>query len=156
MIEIIFCVELHVFILIKVKVMISVNFIFFFVFVICVSEDNHQFSSFTHSAEINHKEWSWWNFFIKINASFFIIIYDSHILCSYSSYLIRSSNHVNFIFHFISLIELIKYRSFLFSIIISYDDDIYLLIRSSFKNYNRMIWNIEWTFISDNNSSSYA
>ncbi len=155
MIEVVFCVKLCVFILIKVEVVISVNFMFFFVFVICVSEDNHQFSSFTHSAETGCEEWSWWNFFIKVNVSFFIIIYDSHVLCSYSSYLIRSLNCVNFVFYFMLLIKLTKYRSSLFSIIMSYDNSTYLLIRSFFKNYNKLIWNVKWTFISDNNLNSY-
>src|SRR6266487_3794371 len=78
-------------------------------------------------------------FFIKINVFFFIIIYDSHVLCSYSSHLIRNSNHANFMFHFMSLIKLIKYRSSLFSIIMNYDDDTYLLIELSFKNHNKLM-----------------
>ena len=125
------------------------------VFVIHVSEDSYWFSSFIHSVRTNYEKWSWWNSFIKINASFFIIIYDSHVLCSYSSYLIRSSNYINFIFHFMLLIKLTKYESSLFSIIMSYDNDTYLSIRSSFESHNKLIWNIKWTFISNNNSSSY-
>ncbi len=121
-----------------------------------VSENNHQFSSFTHSVKADHKEWSWWNSFIKIDASFFIIMYNSHVLHSYSSHLIRSSNHANFMFHFMLSIKLIKYKSSSFLIIMNYDSSTYLLIRSSFKNHNKLIWNIKWIFISDDNSSSYA
>src|SRR6266487_3655773 len=78
-------------------------------------------------------------FFIKINVFFFIIVYDSHVLCSYSSHLIRNSNCADFVFHFMSLIKLIKYKSSLFSIIMSCNDNTCLLIRLSFKNYNKLI-----------------
>ena len=155
MIRVMFCVKLCVFILIKIEVVISVNFMFFFVFMIHVSESNYWFLSFTYSVEASYEEWSWWNFFIKMSVSFFIIIYDSHVLCLYSSHLIRSSNHANFIFYFMLLIKLTKYESSLFSIIISYDDSTYLLIELFFENHNRLMWNIEWTFISDDNLSSY-
>ena len=74
---------------------------------------------------------------------FFIIIYNSHILCLYSSHLIKSLNCVNFMFHFMSLIKLTKYRSSLFSTIMSCDNDIYLSIRLFFKNHNKLTWNIE-------------
>ena len=126
------------------------------VFMIHVSENNYQFSFFTHSAKTDHEKWFWWIFFIKVSIFFFIIMYDSHVLCLYSSYLIRSSNHVNFIFHFMSLIESTKYKSSSFSTIIDCSDNTCLLIESSFKNCNRLIWNIKWTFISDSNLSLYA
>ena len=145
--------------------MISIHFMFFFimffsvfmfcVFMIHVSENNHQFSSFIHSVKINHEKWSWWKFFIKTDVFFFIIMYDSHVFCLYSSHLIRNSNHVNFIFYFMLLIESTKYRSSLLSTIMSCDSDICLSIRSSFENCNRLTWNIEWTFISNDNLSLY-
>jgi len=125
-------------------------------FMIHVSESNHWFSFFTYSIRADCEEWSWWNSFIKADAFFFIIMYDSHVLCSYSSHLIRSSNHVNFVFHFMSLIESTKYEFSSFSTIVSCDDSTCLLIRSSFKSHNKLMWNVEWTFISDDNSSSYV
>jgi len=70
---------------------------------------------------------------------FFIIIYDFHDFYLYFSYLIRSSNHVNFMFHFMLLIKLIKYESSLFSIIISYNNDTCLLIKLFFENHNKLI-----------------
>jgi len=118
---------------------IFMNHVFMIHFINHVSENNHWFSSFIHLVRINHEEWSSWNFFIKINVFFFIIMYDFHVLCSYSSHLIRSSNHMNFMFHFMLLIKLIKYRLSSFLIIINYDDDTYLLIKSSFENYNKLI-----------------
>ena len=135
---------------------VFMNYVFVIHFMNHVLRDNYQFFSFIYSAETDCEEWSSWNSFIKINMFFFIIMYDSHVLYLYSSHLIRSSNHVNFIFYFILLIKLTKYRSSSFSIIINYDSDTYLLIRLSFENYNKLIWNIEWTFISDDNSSSYV
>jgi len=95
-------------------------------------------------------------FFYQNRCVFFIIVYDSHVLHLYSSHLIRSSNHVNFMFHFMSSIKSTKYKSFLFSTIMNCDDNTCLSIESFFKNHNRLTWNIEWTFISDDNSSSYA
>ena len=74
---------------------------------------------------------------------FFIIMYDFHVLHSYSSHLIRSSNHVNFVFYFMSSIKSTKYESSLFSTIVSCNDDTCLLIRSSFENHNRLMWNVE-------------
>ena len=130
------------------------------VFVVCfvnhVSEGNCQFSSFIHSVETDCKEWFSWNSFIKIDTSFFIIMYNFHVLCSYSSHLIRSSNHVNFMFHFMSSIKLIKYESSVFLTIVSCSNDTCLLIKSSFKSCNKLMWNVEWTFISDDNLSSYT
>src|SRR5205809_936799 len=80
-----------------------------------------------------------YNSFIKIDVFFFIIMYDSHVLHLYSSHLIRSLNHVNFVFHFMSSIKSTKYRSSSFSTIMNCDDDTCLLIRSSFKNHNRLM-----------------
>ena len=161
-----FHVKLQIFILIKIEVVIFIYFMFFFImffsifvfhiFMIHVSENNHQFSSFTYSVRTNYKKWSWWNFFIKTNASFFIIMYSSHVLHSYFFHLIRSLNHMNFMFHFMSLIKSTKYRFFLFSTIVSCDDNTYLLIRLFFENHNKLMWNVKWTFISDDNSSLYA
>ena len=130
------------------------------VFVICfvnhVSENIHWFSSFIHSVEADHKKWSSWNFFINSEIFFLIIMYNFHVYCSYSFHLIRSSNHMNFMFHFMLLIKSTKYESCSFSTIMSCDDDTCLLIKSFFKNYNRLTWNVEWTFISDDNLNSYA
>ena len=128
----------------------------FHVFVICVLKNNCWFSFFIHSVRTDCKKWSWWNFFIKTNVSFFIIVYDFYVFCSYFSHLIRSLNCVNFVFHFMLSIESTKYRSFSLSIIMSCDNDTCLSIRLSFKNHNRLTWNIEWIFISDNNLSSYV
>ena len=111
---------------------------------------------FAHFVETDHKKWFSWNFFIIIEAFFFIVMYNSHVLHSYSSHLIRSLNHVNFVFHFMLSIKSTKYRSFLFSTIVNYNNDTYLLIESSFKNHNRLIWNIEWTFILNNNLNLYV
>ena len=90
-------------------------------------------------------------FFYQNWCVFFIVVYDFHVLCSYSSHLIRSSNHMNFMFHFMSLIKLTKYELCSFSIIMNYDNSTCLLIKSSFKNHNKLMWNIEWIFIFNDN-----
>ena len=135
---------------------VFVNCVFVIHFMNHVLRDNHQFSSFIHSAEADHEEWFSWNSFIKIDVFFFIIVYDSHVFCLYSSYLIRSSNCVNFVFHFMSSIKSTKYESSSFSTIMSCDDDTCLLIESFFESHNKLMWNVEWIFISDNNLSSYV
>ena len=112
-------------------------------FVLHVFDDNHLFSFFIHLAETNHKEWFLWNSFINLKTSFLIIMYDFHVCCSYFSYLIRSSNHMNFMFHFMSSIKSTKYESCSFLIIMNCDDSTCLLIESFFKNYNRLTWNVE-------------
>ncbi len=76
--------------------------------------------------------------FFYQNQCFFIIMYNFHVFYSYSSYLIKSSNCADFMFHFMSLIELTKYESSLFSTIMSYDSDICLLIKLFFKNHNKL------------------
>ena len=134
---------------------VFVNHVFMIHFMNYVSESNHQFSSFIHSVRTNHEEWFSWNSFIKIDVFFLIIMYNFHVLCSYSSHLIRSSNHVNFMFHFMLSIKSTKYESSSFSTIVSCDDSTCLSIRLSFKSHNRLTWNVEWTFISDDNLSSY-
>ena len=130
------------------------------VFMICfmnhVSEDNCQFSSFTYSVRTDHKEWFLWNFFTNLKTFFLIIMYNSHVCCLYFFHLIRSSNHVNFMFHFMLSIKSTKYRSCSFSIIMSCSDDTCLSIRLFFENYNKLTWNVKWIFISDNNSNSYV
>ena len=78
-------------------------------------------------------------FFYQNKCIFFIIVYDFHVLHSYFFHLIRSSNCVNFVFHFMSLIKSIKYESCLFLIIVNCDDSICLLIRSFFKNCNKLM-----------------
>ena len=124
--------------------------------VLCVFDSNHLFSFFTHSAEADCEKWFLWNSFTSSEVFFLIIMYSFHVYCSYSSHLIRSSNHMNFMFHFMLLIKSTKYESCSFSTIMSCDDSICLLIESFFKNHNKLTWNIEWIFISDDNSSSYA
>ena len=93
--------------------MISVNFMFFFILVkfrVCLSESDCLFLSFAHFVETDCKKWSSWNSFIRIKTSFFIIMYDSHVLHLYFSHLIRSLNHADFMFHFMSSIKSTKYR----------------------------------------------
>ncbi len=135
---------------------VFVNYVFVVCFVDCVLESNYWFSFFIHSAGAGCEEWSSWNFFIKIDVSFFIVMYDSHVLCLYSSHLIRSSNCADFMFHFMSSIKSTKYELSSFSTIVDCSDGTCLPIRLSFKSCNRLTWNIEWTFISDDNSSSYV
>ena len=159
MIEIMFHVELWVCISIKIEVMISVNFIFFFAFIkfeIHLSESDYLFSSFAHFIEADYERWSSWNFFIRIRASFFIIVYDFHVLCLYSSHLIRSSNCASWIYHLMSSIESTKYEFSLLSTVTDDDSDICHLIRSCFKSSNKLTWNIECIFIFSNRSNSYA
>ena len=158
-IEIVFHVEFWIFILIKVEVVISVNLMFFFAFMrfmICLSESDYLFLSFVHFVEADYKRWSLWNSFIRIDVSFFIIIYDSHVLCSYSSHVIRSSNHVSWIHHLMSSIKSTKYESFSLSTVTNNDSDICHFIRSCFENSNKLIWNIKYIFIFSDKSSSYA
>ena len=125
-------------------------------FMIHVSENNHQFSSFTHSVRTDCEEWSWWNSFIKTDASFFIIMYSSHVLLSYSSHLIRSSNCASWICYLMLSIELIKYRSSSLSTVMSSSSDICCSIRSCFENSNKLTWNIKCIFISSNKLNSYT
>ena len=47
--------------------------VFMIHFMIHVSKNNHQFSSFTHSAEANHEKWFWWIFFIKMSVFFLLL-----------------------------------------------------------------------------------
>src|SRR5436189_3774447 len=75
--------------------------------------------------------------FLSKSVYFFIIIYDFHVFYLYLSHLIKSLNCMNFVFHFMSLIELTKYESSLFSTIMSCDDDTCLLIESFFESCNR-------------------
>ena len=124
------------------------NWVFFLIFLSSwftfhVLESNCWFSFFTHSVRTDYKEWSWWNFFIKTDVFFFIVVYSSHVLYSYSSHLIRSLNCMNFMFHFMLLIESMKYESSSFSTIVNCDNDTCLLIRLFFENHNKLIWNIE-------------
>ena len=60
-------------------------------------------------------------FFYQNKCVFFIIVYSFHVFCSYSFYLIRSSNCVNFVFHFMLSIKSTKYR---FSSLYSYWEQI--------------------------------
>ena len=122
---------------------VFMNCVFVIHFMNYISENNHWFSSFIHLIRADCEKWSSWNFFIKINIFFFIIMYDSHVLCLYSSYLIRNSNCMNFVFYFMLLIKLIKYKSSSFSTIMNCDNSTCLLIELSFKNHNRLTWNIE-------------
>ena len=86
---------------------------------------------------------------------FFINIYNFHVFYLYFFHLIRSSNCTDFVLHFMLSIKLIKYEFSSFSIIINCDNNIYLSIKLSFKNHNKLTWNIKWTFIFDDNSNSY-
>ena len=128
----------------------------FHVFMFCVSDDNHLFSSFIHSVRADCEKWFSWNSFSSSEASFLIIMYDFHVLCSYSSHLIKSLNCVNCVFHFMSLIESTKYESSLFLMIVDCDDDTCLLIRLFFDDCNKLVWNVRCIFIPGGNSSSYA
>ena len=66
-------------------------------FVIHMSESNHQFSSFIHSIRTNHKEWSWWNFFIKADAFFLlsctVFMFFFHILLIWSEVQIMQTSY---------------------------------------------------------------
>ena len=62
---------------------VFVNHVFMIHFVNHVSKSNCWFSSFIHSAETDCEKWSSWNFFIKINVFFFIVMYDFHVLYLY-------------------------------------------------------------------------
>ena len=128
----------------------------FHVFMFCVSDGNCLFSSFIQLAGAGRERWSSWNSFSPLGASFLIIVYDFHVLCSYSFHLIKSSNCADCVFHFMSLIESTKYRSFLFLMIVDCDDSTCLLIRLFFDDCNRLMWNIRCIFISGGNSSSYV
>ena len=119
-----------------------------------VSENNCQIF-FIHSIKTNHEEWFWWNFFIKISMFFLLLYMIFMFFCSYFSHLIKSLNCTNFMFYFILSIKLIKYESFLFLTIINCDNNTCLLIKSFFKNHNKLIWNIKWIFILNDNSNSY-
>ena len=126
------------------------------VFMFYILDNNYLFSSFIYLIRINYKRWFSWNSFSSFRVSFLIIMYDSHVLCLYSSHLIKSLNYVNCTFHFMLLIESTKYESFSFSIIIDYNNSTCLLIKLFFDDCNKLVWNIRCTFISDNNSSSYV
>ena len=126
------------------------------VFVFHVSDDNHLFSSFIHSAKADCERWSSWNSFSSSRTSFLIIMYGFHVLCSYSSHLIKSSNCADCAFYFMSLIKSTKYGPSSFSTIVDCSSSTCLLIRLFFNDCNKFVWNIECTFISDDNSSSYV
>ena len=128
----------------------------FHVFMFHVSDDNCLFSSFIHPAGAGREKWSSWNSFNSSEASFLINMYDSHVLCSYSSHLIKSSNCADCMFYFMSSIKSTKYGPFLFSMIVDCDGGTCLLIRLFFDDCNKLVWNVECTFISDDNLSSYA
>ena len=125
------------------------------VFVFCMSDNNYLFSSFIHSIRADYERWFLWNFFSSSKTFFLIIMYDSHVLCLYSSHLIKNLNYINCMFYFMSLIESTKYKSSLFSTIIDCSNNIYLSIESFFNGCNKLVWNVRCTFISDDNSSSY-
>ena len=135
---------------------LSLQVCVFHVFMFCVSDDNCLFFSFIHSAETDCEKWSSWNSFSSSEASFLIIVYDSHVLCSYSSHLIKSSNYVDCVFHFMSSIKSTKYKSSLFLTIVDCSSSTFLLIRLFFDDCNKLVWNVECIFISDDNSSSYV
>ena len=142
MIKIVFCVELWICVSIKVEVTVFVNFMFFFTFIkfrIHLSKNNHLFSFFAHFVETNCKKWFSWNFFIRIEMFFFIIVYNFHVFCLYFFYLIKSSNCASWICHLMLLIESTKYEFFSLSTIMSCDNSICLSIRSSFKNCNKLM-----------------
>ena len=119
-----------------------------------MSESNCQFSSFIYLVRADYKEWLWWNSFTKLGALCLIIMYDFHVHCSYSSHLIRSSNHAACVFHFMLSIKSIKYESSLFLTIVDCGSDTCLSIRSFFKSHNKLTWNVECTLISDSSLSS--
>ena len=106
--------------------------------------------------EADYERWSSWNFFIKIRVFFFIVVYDFHVLCLYSSHLIRSSNCASWIHHLMSSIKSTKYESSSLLTVTNSSSDTCCLIRSCFENSNKLTWNIECIFISSDKSSSYA
>ena len=139
--------------------MISVNLMFSFTFmrfVIHLSENDHLFSSFVHFVKTDQERWSSWNSFIRIEISFFIIVYDSHVLYLYFSHLIRSSNCASWVCHLMSSIKSTKYESSSLSTIMSSDSDTCYSTELCFENSNKLMWNVECIFISSDKSSSYA
>jgi hypothetical protein len=121
-----------------------------------VLDNNCLFLFFIYLAGAGHKEWSLWNSFTFLDVFFLIIMYSSHDCCLYSSYLIRSSNHADYMFYFMLLIKLTKYRPSLFSTIVDYNSSTCLLIESSLENCNRLTWNTRWIFNSDDSLSLYV
>ena len=109
----------------------------------------------THSARTDCEKWFWWIFLLKSMYFFYYCVQFSCFLFVFF-HLIKSLNYVNFMFHFMSLIKLTKYRFFSFSILINCDNNTCLLIRSFFKNCNKLMWNVEWIFILNDNSSLYT
>jgi len=131
-------------------------FFAFIRFVIYLSENDYLFLFFIYFVETDQEKWSLWNSFIRIDVSFFIIIYDFHVFCSYSSHLIRNSNHAFWIYHLMSLIESTKYESSLLSTVTDSSSDTCYFIRSCFENSSKLMWNVEYIFIFLNKLNSYV
>ena len=69
---------------------------------------NYLLLYYVYSARVGRKGWSLWNSFTKEGALALIWLQVSQVYILYSFHLIRSLNYLDYIFHYILLIKLIK------------------------------------------------